>query len=122
MIEQVQYLLEEFESPVDKWVALKELDEFVKTQLKVLQEDVTESVDSGEAFGKVTKVNKTTIKTKDSIVKFLEDRDLLRLVKKDDIDMSKLNQLVEAGVINEEELEEHLERKQSSYLKKGKVI
>lgn len=116
----VKYPLEENLTPLEQWLALKELEAVIKIQLDALKELVEEEVDNGYADGMVTKVTKTTVKPKDSIIKFLEDRDLLRLVKKDDIDLAKVNQLVEAGVVDEDELEEHLERKQSSYLKKSK--
>lgn len=116
----VQYPLEENLTPLEQWLALKELEAVIKMRLDALKELVEEEVDNGYADGMVTKVTKTTVKPKDSIIKFLEDRNLLRLVKKDDIDLAKINQLVEAGVVDEDELEEHLERKQSSYLKKSK--
>lgn len=118
--EVIKYPLDEGLTPLERWLKLKELESVIKIQLDALKELVEEEVANGNGEGMVTKVTKTTIKPKDSIIKFLEDKDLLRLVKKDDIDMAKINQLVEAGVVAEEELEEHLERKESSYLKKSK--
>ena len=115
-------LLGENLSPMEKWLQLKDLETQIKQELELLKDEVAEFVDNGNAEGKVTKVTKETVKTKDSIIQYLQDKDLLRLVKKDEIDMKKLNQLVQTGVIDEDELEEHLERKQSSYLKKGKNI
>lgn len=116
----VKYPLDENLTPLEKWLALKELESVIKIQLDALKELVEDVVDNGDGEGKVIKVTKETVKPKDSIIKYLEDKDLLRLVKKDDIDMSKVYQLVEAGVVDEEELESHLDRKQSSYLKKSK--
>lgn len=114
----VKYPLDENLTTLEKWLTLKELESLVKMHLDAMKDEMNELVDSGDGEGVVTKVTKTTTKPKDSIIKFLEDKDLLRLVKKDDIDMSKVKQLVQAGVINEEELEEHLDVKESSYLKK----
>lgn len=114
----VKYPLDENLTTLEKWLMLKELESLVKMHLDAMKSEMDELVSNGEGEGVVTKVTKTTTKPKDSIIKFLEDKDLLRLVKKDDIDMSKVKQLVQAGVIDEEELEKHLEIKESSYLKK----
>lgn len=118
MIEHINRMLTEFDNPVDKWLALKELKDEIEVKLKALSSEVMEAIDIGEDHGMVSKGKKTTIKPKDSMVKFLEDRDLLRLVKKDEIDMSKINQLVEAGVLDEDELSEHLDKKESAFIKK----
>lgn len=116
----LEFLMDDELTPLEKWLQLKDLESLIKEHIKAIQSEVEDLVDIGEGVGQVTKVTKVTIKPKDSIIKFLEDKDLLRLVKKDDIDMSKVNQLVEAGVITEDELENHLEKKESSYLKKSK--
>ena len=99
---------------------LKDLEVLIKQELDAIKDEVYQEVEEGKADGQVTKVSKLTVKPKDSIIQFLQDRDLLRLVKKDEIDMKKVNQLVSAGVISEDELEEHLDVKESSYLKKNK--
>lgn len=114
----VKYPLDENLTTLEKWLMLKELESLVKMQLKAMKDEMDELFENGECEGSVTKVTKTSIKPKDSIVKFLEDKDLLRLVKKDEIDLSKVKQLVSAGVIDESELNEHLEFKDSSYFKK----
>ena len=116
----VQYPLPSGLSPLEEWIALKDLEAVIKLQLDMLKDLVFEEVEQGKGEGQVTKVSKVTVKPKDSIIQFLEDQDLLRVVKKDEIDMKKVNQLVEAGVIDEDELEEHLDIKESTYLKQSK--
>lgn len=116
----MQYPLPDGLTPMEKWLALKDLETLIKQELEAIKDDVFNEIDDGNANGQVTKVSKFTVKPKDSIIQFLQDRDLLRLVKKDEIDMKKVNQLVETGIIGEDELEEHLDIKESSYLKKNK--
>ena len=117
----MQYPLPDGLSPMQKWLMLKDLETLIKQELEAIKDEVAIEFDAGNtADGQVTKVSKVTVKPKDSILQFLQDRDLLRLVKKDDIDMKKVNQLVDAGIISEAELEEHLDVKESSYLKKNK--
>lgn len=116
----MQYPLPDGLSPMQKWLMLKDLETLIKQELEAIKDEVFNEVDAGNADGQVTKVSKVTVKPKDSILQFLQDRDLLRLVKKDEIDMKKVSQLVEAGIIGEDELEEHLDVKETSYLKKNK--
>ncbi len=116
----MQYPLPDGLSPMEKWLMLKDLETLIKQELEAIKDEVFHEVDEGNADGQVTKVSKVTVKPKDSILQFLQDRDLLRLVKKDEIDMKKVNQLVETGIIGEDELEEHLDIKETSYLKKSK--
>lgn len=116
----LSYPLDENLGALEKWLALKDLESAIKMELLALKEEV-EAILEVEEVKEVSKVVKVSVKPKDSITKFLGDQGLLELVKKDGIDMTKVNQLVDAGVISVEDLEEHLERKESSYLKKAKV-
>lgn len=116
----LNYPLDENMSVIEKWIALKDLEAAIKGELLAIKEDVEAILDVEEVQG-VSKVVKVTVKPKDSLTKFLGDRGILELVKKDGIDMAKVNQLVEAGVILEEDLAEHLDQTESSYLKKARV-
>lgn len=117
----MQYPLPDGLSPMEKWLMLKDLEVLIKQELEAIKDDVALEFDLGNnAEGQVTKVSKVTVKPKDSIIQYLQDNGLLKLVKKDEIDMKKVQQLVDTGVIEEEELAKHLDVKETSYLKKNK--
>lgn len=117
----LKFPLNEGLSVEERWIQLKELQAVIKLQLEAIEDEMKELVVNGDVDeSKVKLVKKQSVKMADSINKFLDNKNLLNLVRKDDIDLGKVNQLVEAGIIDAKELEEHLIRKETTYLKKGK--
>lgn len=110
-------------SIAEKYIWLKALEKEVKNAISILQMEVKDELENYDnklcknEHGNVQKIKKVTTKPKESLQLFLLDLGLLDICKQDGIDMQKVKQLVEAGVIEEEELQEHLEKTESEYLK-----
>ncbi|AKC02715.1 hypothetical protein CPT_Stills87 [Bacillus phage Stills] len=68
-------------------------------------------------YGGVQVIDMETKKQKESLKFFLKDRGLLDLCRNDDVDLNKVQTLIDAGKLTEEEVYEHIEIKPSSYLK-----
>lgn len=68
------------------------------------------------SLGGAQLITKVTRKAKDSLKFFLQQNDLLEVCKKDDIDLKKVDELVEAGMLPEEEVSKHVSETKSSYL------
>lgn len=107
----------------EKFAYLKNLEREIKKELKALQSEVktefegTFSKSFQTEFGTIQKVSKVTVKPKETLQVFLHEKGLLEICKYDDIDMNKVRELVEAGIITEEELDEHLNKTESEYFK-----
>lgn len=108
---------------LEKYTWLKALEKEVKDAIALLQIEVKQDLNNHEnnlcrnEFGNVQKIKKVTTKPKESLQVFLQELDLLEVCKHDGIDMQKVRQLVDAGVIDPLELEEHLIKTESDYLK-----
>ena len=119
MVEYPNYI----ETNLQKYMYLKELEKEVKDEIKSMQIEIKNELGgyennfvSGEN-GSLQKITKKAVKPKDSLTMFLHDQGLLEICKNDGIDLQKVNQLVDAGVIDEEELQQHLDIRYSDYLK-----
>lgn len=105
----------------EKWIHYKLAEKEVKDELSKLKSETEKAVSGqGDAIqtqqGKIQFIRSETKKPKDSIQKFLLDKGYLHLCKKDDIDLKKVNDLVKAGAIPEDELNEHLDIASKEYL------
>ena len=109
-------------SDIEKWVYLKELESKIKLELKVVGENVNSELEELGGFsrtetGSVQQVKRITSKPKDELKFFLQEKGVLDICKKDEIDLSKVKELIECGVLDNEEVESHLEITETSYLK-----
>lgn len=109
----------------ERWVYYKKVEAEAKTEIKKLQEDALAQVKTAGGFlvgrsGKAQMVGKTERKAKESLKTFLAENGVLELCTKDDIDLKKVEEMVEAGVLAKEEVENHIITKNNPYLKLGK--
>lgn len=113
-------------SDVEKWTFLKELERQLKLEMKVIEEEVKGQLKENGGYcrtsmGSVQEVTRTTVKPKDGLKFYLDEMDVLDVCKKDDIDMAKVNELIDCGYLDFEKVKEHLEIQESSYLKLKKA-
>ena len=109
-------------SDLEKWAYLKELEGKLKLELKVVGEKVKQEFgyEGGfkqTKFGNVQQVMRVTQKPKDDLKFYLAEMDVLEVCKKDDIDLTKVKDLIESGYLDNEEVEKRLETTETSYLK-----
>ena len=110
-------------SPMEQWVYLKRVEKEIKEELKLLELDAKGyTSDNHEGFfkneyGSVTVVHKTTRKPKEELKLYLADNDVLELCMKDEIDLNKVKEMVDAGILEEEAVERLLDVRKTSYLK-----
>lgn len=67
-------------------------------------------------YGGAQMISKTVRKPKDSLKFVLQDAGHYELCRKDEVDLKKVDELVEAGMLNKEEIEQHIQTSNSSYL------
>lgn len=113
-------------SDAEKWAFLKELERQLKLEMKVIEEGVKGQLKENGGYcrtsmGNVQEVTRTTVKPKDGLKFYLDEMDVLDVCKKDDIDMAKVNELIDCGYLDFEKVKEHLEIQESSYLKLKKA-
>src|SRR5699024_3868204 len=106
----------------EAWVYYKQIERRAKEKQKELSDSTKEYVHGqGDAVscggGSLHYVSTTRKKAKDSLKLYLHDKNLLEMCQRDDIDLSKVNQLIEAGALNENEVNEHTELNESSHLR-----
>lgn len=110
-------------SLVDQFIYYKKIEKEIKSRLESIKSVATNIVkDENEGFyrnptGAVQVVKKTERRAKESLKTFLAERGLLDALRKDDIDLKKVDDAVKAGLIEEEELTKHIVKKDNSYLK-----
>ena len=110
-------------SPMEKWVYLKRVEKEVKEELKLLELDAKGYTSDNcggffkNEYGSISVIHKTTKKPKEELKVYLADNDVLELCMKDEIDLNKVNEMVEAGILEEEAVERLLEIRKTSYLK-----
>lgn len=109
-------------SDIEKWTFLKELERQLKLEMKVIEESAKGQLKNEGGYcrtsmGSVQEVVRTTVKPKDGLKFYLDEMDVLDVCKKDDIDMAKVNELIDCGYLDSKKVEEHLEIRESSYLK-----
>jgi hypothetical protein len=68
------------------------------------------------SLGGAQLVNKVMRKPKDSLKFFLQQHKVLEVCKKDEIDLKKVDELIEAGMLPQEETAAHITENKSSYL------
>lgn len=111
-----------FESEAEAWRYFS----FLETTAKKLKEKhkklaLTEVEAVGEYaktnYGGVQVINMETKKQKESLKFFLSERGLLDLCRNDDVDLNKVQTLIDAGKLTEEEVYQHIDINPSSYLK-----
>lgn len=109
----------------EKWVHYKNAESEVKKAIDELKATALDQVSSAGGFlvgrtGKAQMVNKTERKAKESLKTFLAEEGILEMCTKDDIDLKKVQDMVEAGVLDKEAVEAHIITKENPYLKLGK--
>jgi hypothetical protein len=68
------------------------------------------------SLGGAQLVNKVMRKPKDSLKFFLQQHQVLEVCKKDEIDLKKVDELIEAGMLPKEDTAAHIVENKSSYL------
>lgn len=68
-------------------------------------------------YGGAQMVSKVTRKPKDSLKFILQNAGKYELCRKDEIDLKKVDELVEAGLLDETEINQHVQKSDSAYLK-----
>ena len=67
-------------------------------------------------YGGAQLIEKTTKKPKDTLKFILQQKGQLDMCRKDDIDLKKVDELVEAGILDRSEIDNHIEIKKTSHL------
>lgn len=67
-------------------------------------------------YGGAQMVSKVSRKPKDSLKFVLQNAGHYEICRKDEVDLKKVDELVEAGILDKEEIENHVQAKSSSYL------
>lgn len=87
-------------------IAKKALAEVKKTEHKFLK----------TPFGGAQMINKELKKPKDSLKFVLQQKGYYELCRTDAVDLTKVNELVESGALDEAEIKQHVEVNTSTYL------
>lgn len=108
--------------PIDEWVNLKRAESYVKGLLDNLKSEVSSKVTEHEGFVKTASggaqtYTRTEVKPKDSLRFLLEKQGVLDICTKDELDMKKVNEIVEAGIITPEQLSDNVTIKETQILK-----
>lgn len=112
----------EFQSPVDAWRFYASVEKLAKTKKDSNQKVALTEVKSHNdylksAFGGVQSIDKESKSAKESLQFYLKERGLLDLCRNDSVDLNKVNDLIDAGKLNKEEVYQHIKVSKSSYLK-----
>lgn len=67
-------------------------------------------------YGGAQMISKETRKAKDTLKFVLQNAGHYDLCRKDEVDLKKVDELVEAGILDEKEISQHIEKKNSSHL------
>lgn len=102
-----------------RWAFYKMLSKSISVELRKIEENVMNDIEEFKEteYGKIQKITKVTFKPKEELKMYLSDKDVLDICKKDEIDMAKVKELVESGVLDEEELSNYLTPRSTDYLK-----
>ena len=107
----------------EKWVFFKMVEAEAKKALDELKEKALGDVHQKHndfydtEFGKAQWITKTDRRVKYSMKEYLYENGYLELCQKDDIDLAKVKELVDAGLLKEEEVEAHIDNRKTAYLK-----
>lgn len=109
----------------ERWIYYKKAEAEAKEEIEKLKSEALNEVERSGGFfagvnGMVQRVNKTERKPKESLKTFLAEKGVLEICTKDDIDLKKVQEMVDAGVLTTEEVEPHIQTKDNPYLKLGK--
>lgn len=109
----------------ERFAHFKRIEAELKKEIDKVKGDALYQVKASGGFfegrtGKVQMIDKTETKPKESLKEFLAEKGVLELCYKDDIDIKKVKDMVDGGMISKEELDQHLVVKQNPYLKLGK--
>ena len=109
----------------ERWIHYKLAEAEAKKELEKIKAEALAEVERNGGFvtgsnGKAQLVNKTDRRPKESLKTFLAEKGVLELCIKDDIDLKKVQEMIDAGVLDADEVEKHIETKLNSYLKLGK--
>jgi hypothetical protein len=112
-------------SLVERWIYYKQAEKEAQNEIeKIKKKALVEVEDNGGFFtgsnGKAQRISKTTRKAKESLKTLLAEQGVLELCQKDDIDLKKVQDMIDSNTLNSEEVEVHIETKDSPYLKLGK--
>ena len=106
---------------IEKWIHFKRIEKQVKKEMDDLRKQAEKEVIDNDKFyknnhGKVLYIEQETKKPKDSLKVLLQQKGLLELCKKDDLDMSKVMDLVDAGELSEAEISPHIKTTPKKFL------
>lgn len=112
----------EFSNEAEAWRFYSSLESTAK---KLKEKHKKLALTEVEAIGEYAKTNyggvqviaTKTKKQKESLKFFLAERGLLDLCRNDDVDLNKVQTLIDAGKLTEEEVYQHIDINPSSYLK-----
>lgn len=98
--------------------AEKEAEKLKKAAAKVALAEVKKSKDKfvKTQFGGAQMINKELKKPKDSLKFLLQQKGYYELCRADAVDLTKVNELVESGALDEAEIKAHVEVNTSTYL------
>lgn len=108
---------------VEKWAFYNQAEKEAKkakeaaAKTAILDVHKTEHKFIKTPFGGAQMIDKETRKAKDSLQFVLQSKDVYEMCREEKIDLKKVDELVEAGILDEDELKEHIEVKRSPYLK-----
>lgn len=109
-------------SNVEKWIYYKKIENYAKKEIEKLKKEALTEVESKGGFftgsiGKAQMINKTNRKPKESLKTFLAEKGILEMCQEDSIDLKKVQEMIDADILQKEEVEKHIELKNSSYVK-----
>jgi len=112
-------------SLAERWVHYKKVEAAAKKEFEAIKKEALAEVEANGGYmegrtGKVQRVQKNDRKAKESIKTFLAEKGVLELCYKDEVDLKKVDEMIDAGVINKEDVQQHIVVKENPYLKLGK--
>ena len=112
-------------SLAEKWIFYKRLEDYAKNEKKKLEKATVASVEDAGGFsrteyGSATVNSRTNRKATDDLKFYLDEKGYLDICQKDDIDIKKVDELIDAGILDKEEVYRHIEESETKFLKFGK--
>ena len=107
---------------VEKLIFYRKVIDEAETEINKLKSSTISFLSNNNDFyengyGKLQRVTRISDKPKETLKVYLEEKGLLEMCKKDEINLGKVKELIEAGVIDEKETFKHIDRKAIPYIK-----
>lgn len=108
--------------PVALWAFYNKAEKEAKELKEKAAKEAAKSVGNTEhkfirtQYGGTQLISKETRKAKDTLKFVLQSQGHYELCRKDDIDLKKVDELIEAGILDEELIKQHVSVSKSAYL------